>query len=259
MQISQPVMAEDSQPVTVLNWDVNYSLFVPKDLVWGAKSLTAADKAIEFQSKEINNALNVLKGKGAVKVVKSFLKNPVVRFSDWKTYVPSISQYVLVGFTSKGKQVGVSAKIPSDVPNLASRLVTLSQSPCSLESSDAPSLQSCSITIPKREVYLRAALRTSLGIGQVMDMGGDIITQLETCLTMKSPFTIKNGIFDCPANARIFGGARSFKMSDSFQTRSYSIKVDATKYKAIFTYGPLDLTSIALKGAYDSGSVVRFG
>ncbi|MBJ7281345.1 MAG: hypothetical protein JHD31_05735 [Rhodoluna sp.] len=260
LQVSHPALATNQSPVTVVNSGVKFARFVPKDLVWGEKSLTAASQAILFQSNEIETSINSLKSKGAVTIVKKFTKNPVVSFPDWKTYAPSISQYTLTGYSESGKSVGTSKKIPSDVPNLASRLVYLRQTTCSLRSlSVSQNIEQCSIVKPKNQTYLRASLRTSLGNGQVMDIGGDIFQQLETCLISKFAFTVQNGVFDCPANARIFGGERSFKMRDTFKTRSYSITIDKRKYTATLTYGPTDLTNIALTGTYESGSVVRFG
>jgi hypothetical protein len=255
-----PSIATQKDPVTVINSGIRYPNVVPKNLVWGAKSISSATKAIDFQFNEIENEISMLKSKGATRIVKTFVKNSSVAYPDWKEYVQSISQYTLTGFSSSGKSIGASKKLPSDIPNLANRLVYLKQANCSVgNSSLQESLETCLIVKPIEGTYLRASLRSSIGMGQVTDIGGDIIQQLMTCLVNKSAFTVINGVFDCPANAKVFGGERSFKLRDNFATRSYAISIDKKKHTAIFTYGPRDFTGIALTGVYDSGSVVRFG
>ena len=155
--------------------------------------------------------------------------------------------------------VGTRIKLPSDEPNLASRLVYLKQSTCAVSPmSKSASLGSCSLFRPSLEVYLRAALKTSLNMGQLMDGGGHLIQQLSTCLSSKSPYTVENGNCDCPSNAQVFGGKQRLNLQGEFATRSYTILIDKDSGTAIFTYGPRDFTKVALRGSYEGGSVVGF-
>jgi len=257
---SQQTFASSSTPVAVVNGSVKYSTKVPANLVWGSSSLEASTKAIKFQTNEIKTAISKLATKGAVKITKSYVKTSTLAYPDWKSYVPTFSQYVLSGSDANGNVVGRSIKLPSDSANLANRWVYLKQSECTPEGSNpASSLSTCAISKPKAENYLRAALRTATGNGQLEDLGGHIYQQLFTCLKNKRPFTVKNGIFDCPSNAKVFGGDRSFPVKGNFASRSYSIKFSSNNQKATLAYGPRNYTSIALTGRCEDGSVVRFG
>lgn len=248
-----------SSPVTVVNGTTSYPLSIPINLAWGQVSTEASKKAIEFQFREISTEVSKLKSRGASSIKKTFVKNPRINYVDWKNYVPTISQYTLQGFNANGKAVGTSKKLPSDVQNLASRLVYLKQKSCVISQAIRnPKLETCTIAKPTTQTYLRAALRTSTGMGQLMDLGGDIYQQLVTCLSNKSPFTVEDGIFNCPANAEIFGGNSSIAMMGEFATRSYSISIDEVAYTAILTYGPRDFSKVALRGSYEGGSVVSF-
>ncbi len=259
LTIAQCAFAAESSPVKVINGTKVFKQLIPQDLVWGSASLSASTKAIEYQATEINSALDKLVAKGAVKVVKTFVKTSTTAYPDWKSYVPTFTQYKLSGLDANGKVVATSAKLPSDSANLASRLVYLKQSECAATGMQPSSLPVCTISNPTSEKYLRAALRTSLGNGQSEDLGGYIYQQLFTCLKGKKPFTVKSGVFDCPSNAKIFGGERRFKLQGSFATRSYSIVINSSKFTATMTYGPANYSKLALTGTYDSGSVVRFG
>ena len=257
--VAQNSGAVESSPVKVVNGTKVYKQLIPTDLVWGQASIGAARMAMEYQATEISSALDKLVAKGAVKVVKTFVKTSTTAYPDWKSYAPTFMQYKLSGLDANGKVVATSAKLPSDSANLASRLVYLKQSECAATGMQSSSLSVCTISNPTPEKYLRAALRTSLGNGQTEDLGGYIYQQLLTCLKDKKPFTTKNGVFDCPSNAAIFGGERSFKLQGSFATRSYSIVINSIKRTATITYGPANYSKLALTGTYDSGSVVRFG
>jgi len=256
---AQCAFSVESSPVTLINDQKVYKQLIPEDLVWGSASITAATRAIEYQASEINSALDKIVSKGAVKVVKTFLKTSTIAYPDWKSYVPTFSQYKLSGLDTMGKVIATSTKLPSDPANLANRLVYLNQSECAAATMQSSSLPICTISKPTSKKYLRAALRTSLGNGQTEDLGGYIYQQLFTCLTDKKPFTTKNGVFDCPSNAAIFGGDRSFKLQGNFATRSYSIVIIPSKYRATMTYGPANYSKLALTGVYESGSVIRFG
>jgi hypothetical protein len=258
--ISQQSLADSGDPVVIVNGNDTFTSEIPTNLVWGAKSLEASRKAIKFQTTEIKTAISKLNMKGAVKITKTFVKTSTLAYPDWKTYVPTFSQYVLSGSDANGKMVGRSIRLPSNTPNLASRWVFLKQSECTPEgSSPASNLSTCAISKPTAENYLRAALRTATGNGQLEDLGGHIYQQLFTCLKNKRPFTVKNGIFDCPSNAKLFGGDRSFPVKGNFASRSYSIKFSSNNQKATLAYGPRNYTSIALTGRCEDGSVVRFG
>jgi hypothetical protein len=258
--VPQQALASPSDPLVIVNGRVTYTPKIPTNLVWGEKSLEASRKAITFQTSEIETAISKLLKKGAVKITKTYVKTSTQAYPDWKTYVPTFSQYVLSGLDSSGKVVGRSSKLPSDSANLASRWVYLKQADCIPEGSNpASSLPLCAISKPKAENYLRAALRTATGNGQLEDLGGHISQQLFTCLKNKRAFTVKNGIFDCPSNAKFFGGDRSFPVKGDFATRSYLITFSSNKQSATLTYGPRNYASIALTGKYEDGSVVRFG
>ena len=258
--VSQPSLASPSDPVTIVNGKAKFSKEIPTNLVWGEKSLEAAKKAVTFQTSEIETAISKLKIKGAAKITKTFVKTSTLAYPDWKTYVPTFSQYVLTGSDATGKVVGRSIKIPSDSANLASRLVYLRQSECIPAGQSSNSkLPTCTVTKPKQETYLRAALRTAFGNGQLEDLGGFIYQQLFTCLVNKRAFTVKSGVFDCPSNAKLFGGNRSFPVKGNFATRSYSIAFSSDKRSATLTYSALNFKSIALTGRCEDSSVVRFG
>jgi len=259
LTVAQCAFAVESSPVKVINGTKVYKQAIPLDLVWGSASISASAKAIEFQTTEINSALDKLVSKGAVRVVKTYVKTSTAAYPDWKSYVPTFMQYKVSGLDTTGKVVATSVLLPSDSANLASRLVNLRQSECVLTGMPSGSIPVCTISKPTAEKYLRAALRTSLGNGQTEDLGGYIYQQLFTCLKDKKPFTTKSGVFDCPSNAAIFGGDRSFKLQGSFATRSYSIVINSIKRTATMTYGPANYSKLALTGTYDSGSVVRFG
>ena len=255
-----PANAINKSPVTVVNGTTTFSLSVPTNLVWSEASKAAATQAIEFQRSEIEKAIAQLSSKGAIKIQKRIVKPQNVPFSDWKDYLPSLDQYKLVGFNFKGKVVGTSNVIPSDGPNFADRLVVLEQSECTpANSANSPKIPVCSITVPKPEKFLRAALRASMGNGQLEDLGGFLYQQLYTCLIGSRPFTVKGGVFDCPSNASLFGGNHSFNLVGDFATRHYKIDIDSSNRRAKITYSQLDLTALANTATYDSGSVVRFG
>lgn len=257
---AQQTSAASKSPVSVVNGNIKFSTKIPANLSWGQTSLEAATRAIDYQTSEIETAITKLTAKGAVKISKAFVKTPTGVFPDWKNYVPTFSQYILSGSDSKGKVVGRSIKIPSDSANLANRLVYLKQSEC-VPAGQSPksTLPNCTVTEPKQETYLRAALRTASGNGQLEDLGGLIYQQLFTCLVNKRAFTVKAGVFDCPSNAKIFGGNRSFPVKGNFATRSYSIVFSSDKKSATLTYSALNYKSIALTGKCEDGSVVRFG
>lgn len=258
--VSQPSFASSSDPVVIVNGNVKFSNEIPKNLVWGEKSLEASRKAIRFQTTEIETAISKLTIKGATKITKTFVKTSTMAYPDWKAYVPTFSQYILSGSDLNGTVVGRSIKLPSNLPNLASRLVYLKQSECHPEGSSSLAIfATCTVSKPKAENYLRAALRTASGNGQLEDLGFHIYQQLFTCLKNKRPFTMKNGIFDCPSNAKFFGGDRSFPLKGNFATRSYSIAFSSNKRSATLTYSALNYKSIALTGRCEDSSVVRFG
>ncbi|MEN9970955.1 MAG: hypothetical protein RL146_256 [Actinomycetota bacterium] len=257
---AQQTSAASKSPVSVVNGNIKFSTKIPANLSWGQTSLEAATQAIDYQTSEIETAITKLTAKGAIKVTKTFVKTPTGTFPDWKNYVPTFSQYILSGLDATGKVLGRSIKIPSDSANLANRLVYLRQSECiPAGQSSNSTLPTCSATKPKQETYLRAALRTASGNGQLEDIGGFIYQQLYTCLGNKKPFTIKAGVFDCPSNAKIFGGNRSFPVKGNFATRSYSIAFSPDKRSATLTYSALNYKTIALTGRCEDGSVVRFG
>ena len=255
----QPSNASDGTAVKVVNGTKVYKQIIPTDLRWGQKSLSSATKAMSFQSAEINSALDKLAARGAVTIVKKYVKTSSAAYPDWNSYVPTFNQYVLSGLDAKGKVVASSAKLPTDSANLASRLIHLEQSRCAPKNLKLTGIKSCSISEPDPKQFLRAALRTALGNGQTEDLGDYIYQQLSTCLAGKKPFTIVDGYFDCPSNAEIFGGDSGFKLNGTFATRSYSIAINTSRYTATLTYGPVNYTTLALTGAYEDGSVVRFG
>lgn len=257
---AQQTSAASKSPVSVVNGNIKFTTKIPANLSWGQTSLEAATRAINYQTSEIETAITKLTAKGAVTVTKTFVKTPTGTFPDWKNYVPTFSQYILSGSDATGKVVGRSIKIPSDSANLANRLVYLRQSECiPAGQSSNSTLPTCAATKPKQETYLRAALRTASGNGQLEDLGGFIYQQLFTCLGNKRPFTLKAGVFDCPSNAKIFGGHRSFPVKGDFATRSYSIAFSPDKRSATLTYSALNYKSIALTGRCEDSSVVRFG
>lgn len=258
--VSQPSIASPSDPVVIVNGNVKFSKEIPTNIVWGEKSLEASRKAITFQTSEIETAISKLTAKGATKINKTFVKTSTMAYPDWKNYVPTFSQYILTGSDATGKVVGRSINIPSDSANLANRLVYLRQPECIPAGQPSNStLPNCTVTKPKQETYLRAALRTASGNGQLEDLGGFIYQQLFTCLGNKRAYTVKAGVFDCPSNAKIFGGNRSFPVKGNFATRSYSIAFSSDKRSATLTYSALNYKSIALTGRCEDGSVVRFG
>jgi hypothetical protein len=256
---AQPSNAADSSPVKVVNDTKIYKVLIPNDLQWSSKSLNAATKAIAYQKNEIALALEKLAAKGAVTIVKKYVKTSSVAYPDWKSYVPTYNQYTLSGLSAKGKIIASSGKLPSDSANLANRLVYLVQTKCAPKELNPTDIETCAISEADPKLYLRAAMRTALGNGQTEDLGGYIYQQLLTCLKGKKPFTITDDYFDCPSNAAIFGGARGFNLHGNFASRSYSIEVNKLKFTATLTYGPLKYSEIANSAVYGSGSVIRFG
>jgi len=105
---------------------------------------------------------------------------------------------------------------------------------------------------------LRAALRTSIAFSE-----GDItdfyFQQLTNCLDSNYEFTIKSGIFDCPQNAAIFGGNRSFPVSGVASDHNYSFTVDKSTRKAIWTNSPKDYSFQAKNAKYRELGVIGFG
>lgn len=256
---SQSSTAADSSTVKVINETKVYKVLVPKDLQWSSESMKAATKAALFQKNEIALALEKLRSKGAVTIVKNYVKTSSVAYPDWKSYVPTYNQYTLSGINAKGKIVASSAKLPSDSANLANRLVHLVQSKCAPKVLNSSGIEACTISEADPKQYLRAAMRTALGNGETEDLGGFIYQQLFTCLAGKKPFTITDGYFDCPSNAAIFGGTSGFNLNGNFASRSNSIEVNQSKFTATLTFGPIKYSELANSAVYGSGSVIRFG
>ena len=246
-----------SGPITYLNSTSDVAGFVPAGISWGSKSISAAKKAENYLESSISKELTDLTGKGATSIKRVFVSTKNNAYPDWKTYVPSFNQFILKGYDANGKLVGSSSKLPVDTATLASRLVYLNADTCSLTTTDQ-TLPNCTIVKASPEDFLRASLRTAIGMGMLEDITGFVLSQLETCLTEKYKFTIKNGVFDCPDNAGIFGGSEKFPLVATFKTKGYKIVVNQKNRTATVEYTPRSFAKIALTGAYRGGAVVGF-
>jgi hypothetical protein len=245
--------------VTIINQGGAPTKFIPNNLNWSPTSLDAANRAKKFLTSALNSELNSLKAKGAITVTRHYVSTQNLEYPDWSTYVPVWNQYRLTGWNAAGKKVGTTKLLPTDTPNLADRLVLLNADSCSLQGSGKNNVSQplCRISNPAPETVLRASLRTYIAFNQE-DNTDFYFQQLKTCLELHYDFTIKSGIFDCPKNAAIFGGSRSFPISGPASNHHYSIKVNKNTHTAIWTNSPIDYSTFSSKAKYSGAGVIGF-
>ena len=255
--LSSEAVTATSNRVTIKFADPK-EYYVPDGLVWGAKSVAAANEAMDFEKKEILHEIQHLKEAGAVELKKIPLSNEFLYYKDWETYVSKYGQYKIMGLDENGNSVGYSQYLPSDYVNLATFLITLRQDSCYLETPQSDVTTKCSLTNPKPEKYLRAALRTGLD----HDMLGNNIywirTQLNYCLNHESKLQIRNNVLSCPGNRKPFSTS-SIKLKGQFLTRSYTIQVNVSKKKALMIVSKRDFKKVAKTAVFQGSDVIRFG
>jgi hypothetical protein len=232
--------------------------FVPEGLIWGSKSVAAANLAMDFEKKEILQEFETLKNAGAVRVRKVPVSNEFLYFKDWKTYVPRYAQYKMLGIDEDGKNVGYSQALPTNYVNLATFLITLKQDSCYLDTPLSAAPIQCSITPAQPEKFLRAALRTGLDFDMLSDNLYWIRTQLNYCLNHEKKFKVQKNTLSCPGNLKSFLTS-SIKLQDSYLTRSYKVNLDLSRRKAVISVSKRDFKKVAKTAQFQGSDVIRFG
>lgn len=232
--------------------------FVPDGLIWGYKSVEAAKLAMDFERNEILREFENLKNAGAVRVTKVPVSNEFLYFKDWKTYVPQYGQYKLLGIDEDGKKVGYSQALPTNYVNLATFLINLKQDSCYLDTPQSDAPIRCSITPAQPEKFLRAALRTGLDFDMLGDNLYWIRTQLNYCLIHEPKLQVHKNELNCPGNLKPFLTS-SIKLKDSYLTRSYTVKLDVARKKAVMIVSKRDFKKVAKTAQFQGSDVIRFG
>jgi hypothetical protein len=250
-----------SEVVTVTNPNARASYVVPTNLKWSKRALTAATSAQKIVYEDLKAGIELLADNGATRLVKVKNKWQTQEFPDWKRYVPDILSYELKGY--QGNTLVMTHSDPHAGPELASRLIYLKQSSCSLTKFKSMPFQTwsakyCPIVIGSKENYLRASIRVFMSMGESYFSSATyakgVLTQ---CLAKKFEFTIKNNVFSCP-KANTYPGHETFPLTKHPYDGGYLIKIDAKTKTAKFTYLEPKWQEWANLARYQESAVINF-
>ena len=228
-----------SEAVTVTNPLTRVSYVVPTNLKWSNRALAAATSAQKIVYEDLKAGIELLANNGATRLVKVKNNWQTSEYPDWKKYVPDILSYDLKGYD--GNTLVMTYADVHAGPELASRLIYLKQSSCSLSKFKTMTFKAwsdkyCPIVIGSKEDYLRASIRVFMSMSESYFASATyakgVLTQ---CLTKKYKFTIKNNIFSCP-KAETYPGQETFPLTEHAFDGGYLIKIDAKTNTAKFTY-----------------------
>lgn len=228
-----------SEVVTVTNPGAIKSYVVPTNLKWSTSALAAATAAQKIVYEDLKAGIEMLVDNGATRLIKVKNNWQTQEYPDWKKYVPDILSYDLKGYD--GNTLVMTYADVHAGPELASRLIYIKQSSCSLSKFKtlpfkAWSDKYCPIVIGSKESYLRASIRVFMSMRESYFSSATyakgVLTQ---CLTKKYKFTIKNNVFSCP-KAETYPGLETFPLTDHPFDGGYLIKIDTKTKTAKFTY-----------------------
>lgn len=234
---------------------------------WTANDLSHAKKAESIVVADLEKDYKQLRVKGAVRVLRTFVKTPPPHEREWHTVIPSFRQWYLTGYDKAGKQIGKSALFPRDRANLAAHLVTFGPNGCHTKSN---SEKPCKISVAKPEAYLNAALLTWTSANGFPGQGGDAqgytYQLIDYCLRNSGtrPYRLTSTSLDCPVNAEITSDPAALSIPLVYQSSDlprwgYKLIVDAKSNKAIMKLNAADFnTYIGTAELSGQTGVIRF-
>ena len=243
LAVSGSTSAQASKPTYGDPWSIeqlqDYTVFnseIPKDLSWPMKSLALAGKA----QSNVTNALRVeigkLAAKGAKKIKQVFTSKKSKLPKSWTKYIPEIRNYYLIGYAD-GKEIARSTLLPKPGWAVASRLIGLEKQNCkpigfSIFNFDSWFSDLCSFKKTSNGDYLRASIweyhTSPTELMKLEYIVQSYWNQLIACSNWDQPYTIKNGIFDCPFNKAAWGTS-SFKLTYQGGLGGYRIALNPTQ------------------------------
>ena len=253
---------EDKNTVTVVRHDRKVATVIAENLVWSLNSKKQATKAIAFLKTEASNQIKLLEKAGAVTVTRKYVSTSTSTFPDWNLFVPEFRQFVLIGKNKSGKTVSQSARIPKDSGTLESRLIQINADVCRIGAGSAANanLPSCSITAVDTTQFLRASLRTWMENYSAFEReeAGRFKELLETCLSNKYKYSIKNGRVSCPDNSKIWAENKEIPLSQNYSKFKYQIVLDSKRKTAVMTYTNRSLIDKAPEATNTYSSMLMF-
>ena len=261
-QIVASQATEDKNTVTVVRDDRKVATVIAENLIWSPKSKEQATKAIAFLKTEASNQIKILEKAGAVTVTRKYVSTSTSTFPDWNLFVPEYRQFVLIGKNKSGKTVSQSARIPKDSGTLESRLIQINADVCRIGAGSAANanLPSCSITAVDTTQFLRASLRTWMENYSAFEReeAGRFKELLETCLSNKYNYSIKNGRVSCPDNSKIWAENKEIPLSQNYSKFKYQIVLDSKRKTAVMTYTNRSLIDKAPEATNTYSSMLMF-
>ena len=227
-----------SEVVTVTNPGATKSYVVPTNLKWSTSALAAATAAQKIVYEDLKAGIEMLVDNGATRLIKVKNNWQTQEYPDWKKYVPDILSYDLKGYD--GNTLVMTYADVHAGPELASRLIYLKQSSCSLSKFKtlpfkAWSDKYCPIVIGSKESYLRASIRVFMSMSESYFSSAFTAKGVVTeCLTKKYKFTIKNNIFSCPKTS--YTWFKSFPLTERIYDGGYQITIDVKTKTAKFSF-----------------------
>ena len=261
-QIVASQATEDKNTVTVVRDDRKVATVIAENLIWSTKSRKEATKAIAFLKTEASNQIKLLERAGAVTVTRKYVSTSTSTFPDWNLFVPEYRQFVLIGKNKSGKTVSQSARIPKDSGALESRLIQINADVCRIGAGSTAhaNLPSCSITAVDTSQFLRASLRTWIENYSAFEReeAGRFKELLETCLSNKYKYLIKNGRVSCPDNSKIWAENKEIPLSQDYSKFKYQIVLDSKRKTAVMTYTNRSLIDKAPEATNTYSSMLMF-
>jgi hypothetical protein len=231
--------ANASEVVAVTNPNAVNSYIVPKNLKWSKTALAAAGTAEKRVYEDLKAGIELLVSSGATRLVKVKSKWQTEEFSDWKLYVPDLLSYDLKGYD--GNTLVMTYADAHAGPELATRLIYLKQSRCSLTTFKSMTFKDwsskyCPIFIGSKEDYLRASIRVFMSMGEGYSWDAWYAKTVVTdCLKNKYVFTIKNGVFSCPKGFH-YPEMGTIPLVKTGAHVGYRVVIDVNTKTAKFTY-----------------------
>lgn len=183
---------------------------VTTELNWTPAGITAADKVIAYQAKRLEKALERLRNKGATTVyVRELYGDDTWAENAFLKPAEKLRSYELRARVGKNKRAVIQPAPMSSAPGIASRLVHLKQSKCSLLDFNLFNPASwfadrCAIVKPAASTYLRYSLISWLYYSQSEDLWRYRIGQLQTILDERLSFKVEGNCLVAPGLAKAY-------------------------------------------------------
>jgi hypothetical protein len=242
-------------------------LSIPKNISWSPEAKKLATRSIALLRQEIRQELNSLKSDGAVTIEKVYESTIPPQYSNWKDYVPDIRSYKLKGYDLEGNLVRTTSSNPIQRNLISSWLVTLENDTCSFSTFNIFDFRTwftkaCSITKPKEESYLRAALRGYISMtDNPQSISAWAIANIRDCFAQNGSYSIQKGMFTCPANAKYYSGqVIPIDLYFKSDLGGYEITLNKSAQKAKVKLLPPDFYALASQvKLYPGTSTLVFG